>query len=164
MVKVGEYSMIIRNLKLEDFDEVNNLFMQLHNSEMEHRPDLFKKIKKPTTTRAWDFEASLTDNSKIMIGAEVDGKIVGFVIVQIRQAEYKIQTLRTFACFENIVVDESYRRKGIGTAIYLEGVKRAKERGATSIELKVWNFNTGAIKFYQSLGMSIQSLTMEKAL
>ncbi|MCH5151251.1 MAG: hypothetical protein J1F65_01140 [Clostridiales bacterium] len=49
--------MIIRNLKLEDFDDVNNLFMQLHNSEMEHRPDLFRKIDKPTTSRAWDFEA-----------------------------------------------------------------------------------------------------------
>ena len=156
--------MIIRNLKLEDFDDVNNLFMQLHNLEMEQRPDLFRKIEKPTTSRAWDFEASLTDNSKIMIGAEVDGKIVGFVIVQIRQAEYKIQTPRTFAYFENIVVDENYRRKGIGTAIYQEGVKRAKEQGATSMELKVWNFNTGAIKFYQSLGMSVQSLTLEKAL
>ena len=55
---------------------------------MEQRPDLFRKIEKPTTSRAWDFEASLTDNSKIMIGAEVDGKIVGFVIVQIRQADY----------------------------------------------------------------------------
>ena len=155
--------MIIRNLKLEDFDDVNNLFMQLHNSEMEQRPDLFRKIEKPTTSRAWDFEASLTDKSKIMIGAEVDGKIVGFVIVQIRRAEYKIQTPRTFAYFENIVVDENYRRQGIGTAIYQEGVKRAKEQGATSMELKVWNFNTGAIQFYQSLGMSVQSLTMEKA-
>ena len=156
--------MIIRNIKLEDFDDVNNLFMQLHNSEVEHRPDLFRKIEKPTTSRAWDFETSLADSSKIMIGAEVDGKIVGFVIVQIRQAEYKIQTPRTFAYFENIVVDENYRRKGIGTAIYQEGVKRAKEQGATSMELKVWNFNTGAIKFYQSLGMSVQSLTMEKAI
>ena len=156
--------MIIRNLKLEDFDDVNNLFMQLHNSEMEQRPDLFRKIEKPTTSRAWDFEASLTDNSKIMIGTEVDGKIVGFVIIQIRKAEYKIQTPRTFAYFENIVVDENYRRNGIGTALYQEGVKRAKEQKATSMELKVWNFNTGAISFYQSLGMSVQSLTMEKAI
>lgn len=125
---------------------------------------MFRKIEKPTTSRAWDYEASLTDSGKIMLGAEVDGKIVGIVIVQIRQSVYKIQTARTFAYFENIVVDEKYRRKGIGRAIYQEGVKRAKEQGATSMELKVWNFNTGAINFYNSLGMSVQSLTMEKAL
>lgn len=156
--------MVIRNLKLEDFDDVNNLFMQLHNSETEQRPDLFRKIEKPTTSMAWDFEASLSDNSKIMIGAEVGDKIVGFAIVQIRQSTYKVQAPRTYAYFENIVVDENYRRIGIGTTVYQEGIKRAKELGATSAELKVWNFNAGAIKFYQSLGMSVQSLTMEKAL
>ena len=99
-----------------------------------------------------------------MLGAEVDDKIVGFAIVQIRQPTYKVQAPRTYAYFENIVVDTNYRRRGIGTAVYQEGVKRAKEQGATSAELKVWNFNAGALKFYQSLGMSVQSLTMEKAL
>ncbi len=156
--------MIIRNLKLDDFYDINNLFMQLHNSEVEQRPDLFRKIEKPTTSMEWDFEASLMDDSKIMIGAEADGKIVGFAIVQIRQSMYKIQTPRTFAYFENIVVDENYRRKGIGAAIFQEGIKRAKEQGATAVELKVWNFNMGAINFYQSLGMTVQSLTMEKTL
>lgn len=152
--------MIIRDLKLEDFDDVNNLFMQLHNSEMEQRPDLFRKIEKPTTSKAWDFEASLSDNSKIMIGAEVDDKIVGFAIIQIRQSTYKVQAPRTYAYFENIVVDENYRRIGIGTSVYQECIKRAKEQGATSAELKVWNFNAGAINFYQSLGMSVQCFTM----
>ena len=47
--------MVIRNLELDDFDDVNNLFMQLHNSEMEQRPDLFRKIEKPNTPKAWDF-------------------------------------------------------------------------------------------------------------
>ena len=156
--------MVIRNLELEDFDDVNNLFMQLHNAEMEQRPDLFRKIEKPNTPKAWDFEASLSDNNKLMLGAEVNDKIVGFAIVQIRQSTYKVQAPRTYAYFENIVVDTNYRHRGIGTAVYQEGVKRAKEQGATSAELKVWNFNAGALKFYQSLGMSVQSLTMEQAL
>lgn len=156
--------MTIRNLTLEDFDDVNDLFMQLHEPEMEQRPDLFRKIEKPTTTKAWGFEASLNDDGKIMVGAEVDGKIVGFVMVQMRRSLYNIQTPRTFAYFENIIVDENYRRKGIGTALYQEGVKRAKEQGAGSVELQVWNFNTGAICFYRSLGMTVQSITMEKAI
>ena len=97
--------MVIRNLELDDFDDVNNLFMQLHNSEMEQRPDLFRKIEEPNTPKAWDFEASLSDNNKIMLGAEVNDKIVGFAIVQIRQSTYKVQAPRTYAYFENIVVD-----------------------------------------------------------
>ena len=154
--------MIIRELNLEDFDAVNNLFMQLHSLEAEQRPDLFRQIQKPTTSKAWDYEASLADNSKIVIGAEVDGTIVGFAIVQIRQSVFKVQTPRIYAYFENIVVDTNHRRKGIGTALYQEGIKRAKEQRATSAELKVWGFNKQALDFYKSLGMSVQSLTMER--
>lgn len=67
---------------------------------------MFRKIEKPATSRARDFETSLNKNSKIMIGAEVDGKIVGFVIVKIRQSEYKIQTPHTYAYFETRIIVE----------------------------------------------------------
>jgi len=157
--------MIIRNLKIEDFDEVNNLFMQLHNLHAEQRPDIYRKMEKPTASKAWDYEASIADHN-IMIGAEIDGKIVGFCILQVYKTENKnqIKTQRTFAYVEEIAVDENYRRKGIATALYQEGVKRAKEKGATSLELMVWKFNSDAIRFYQSLGMSVQSLKLEQVL
>lgn len=156
--------MIIRNLKLEDFDAVNNLFLQLHTLHVEQRPDIYRKIEKPTTSKAWDYEASLADNNFIMIGAEIDSKIIGFGILQIYKTQSKIKSPRTCAYFKHIAVDKDYRRKGIATALYREGVKRAKEQGATSMELKVWNFNVAAISFYQSLGMSVQSLKMEQIL
>ena len=99
-----------------------------------------------------------------MIGAEVDGKIVGFCIIRICQMTNKVTTARIFAFLQNIAVAKDYRRKGIATVLYREGVKRAKEQGATSMELKVWNFNVAAISFYQSLGLSVQSLNMEQVL
>ena len=156
--------MIIRDLKSEDFDAVNNIFMQLHNLHVEQRSDIYRKIEKQTTTNAWDYETSISDNTKIMIGAEIDGKIVGFGIIQIRQTTNAVKNPRVFAYFKNIAVDEKYRGKGIGTALYQDGIKRAKARDATSIELKVWSFNEEAIKFYKSLGMTVQQLTMEQEL
>lgn len=155
--------MIIRDLKIEDSDEVNNLFTQLHNLHAEQRPDIYRKMEKPTTSKAWDYEASIADND-IMIGAEIDGKIVGFCILQVYKTENTIKTSRTFAYLKEISVAENYRRKGIATALYQEGVKRAKEQGATSLELMVWEFNSDAIRFYQSLGMSVQSLKLEQVL
>ena len=47
-------------------------------------------------------------------------------------------------------------------ALYEAAVNRGKERGAEAIELKVFAFNERAIAFYRSLGMTAQSLTMEK--
>ena len=156
--------MIIRELKLEDFNAVNNLFMQLHNLHVERRSDIYRKIEKPITSKAWDYEASLADKNTIMLGAEIDGKIVGFSIMQICQTTNKVTTPRIFAVLQNIAVDENYRQTGIGTALYRESVKRAKACGATSIELKVWNFNYTAIEFYKSLGLVVQNLTMEQKL
>lgn len=154
--------MILRDLTLGDFDAVNNLFMQLHNLHVTHRPDIFKKIEKPTTPEAWDFEASLADENKILLGAEFDGEIVGLCFVIIRKPQNKTLVPRICAFIDDIVVDENYRGNGIGTALYNEAVKRAKVYGAVSIELGVSEFNTDALSFYKSLGMAVQSYKMEK--
>jgi ribosomal protein S18 acetylase RimI-like enzyme len=154
--------MTIRSLTLADFDAVNTIFMQMQNLHIKYRPDLYRKIEKPTTHKAWDYEASLEDGNKIMLGAETDGKIVGFCIIEIRQSESRALVLRTVAHINNIAVDENYRRKGIGKALYLEAVKLGKARGADSVDLKVFSFNESAIAFYKSLGMTEQSFTMEQ--
>lgn len=154
----------IRDLTLADFDAVNSLFMQLHNLHVVNRPDIFKKIEKPTTPQAWGFESSLEDKNKILLGAEIDGKIVGLCFVIIRQPKNKALVPRICAFIDDIVVDKNYRKKGIGAALYNETVKRSKLRGATAVELGVSSFNTAAISFYKSLGMTIQNYKMEQTI
>jgi len=155
--------MVIRDLKMEDFDAVNDLFMQLHNFHAEQRHDIYRKLEKSATSQAGDYEAAMADNN-IMLGAEIDGKIIGYAILKVYKTENIIKSPRTFAYLKEIAVDENYRRKGIATALYREGAKRAKAQGATSLELMVWEFNSDAIGFYQSLGMSVQSLKLEQVL
>ena len=156
--------MIIRDLTIEDFDDVNDIFMQMQDLHVEHRPDLYRKMDKPTTTRAWDYEASLGDENMIMLGAEEEGKIVGFCIVEIRQTGGKALVPRTSVHIKNLAVDENYRRMGIGKALYQAAVIRGKERGADRIDLKVFSFNENAVGFYKSLGMTVQSYTMEQTI
>ena len=154
--------MIIRDLTIEDFDAVNEIFMQMQDLHVEHRPDLYRKIDKPTTTKAWDYEASIGNMDMIMLGAESEGKVVGFCIVEIRRSESKALTPRISAHIKNIAVDENYRRMGIGKALYHEAVARGKACGAVAVDLKVYSFNNDAIEFYKSLGMTVQSYTMER--
>lgn len=154
--------MIIRTLTLNDFDAVNDIFMQLHNLHVKNRPDIYRRIEKPTTKKAWGYEASLEDENKIMLGAELDGKIVGFATVSIRTSESKAFVPHLFAFIDEIAVDSNYRRKGVGKTLYENCIKQAKRRGATSIVLKVWSFNVEAIAFYKSLGMTVQHITMEQ--
>lgn len=154
--------MIIRDLTIDDFDAVNDIFMQMQDLHVEHRPDLYRKMDKPTTTKAWDYEVSLGDKNIIMLGAEAEGKIVGFCIAEIRQSESKALVSHISVHIKNLAVCGNYRRKGIGKSLYQEAVMRGKVRGADMVDLKVYSFNDNAIEFYKSLGMTVQSYTMEK--
>lgn len=154
--------MLIRDLTINDFNEVNEIFMQMQDLHVEHRPDLYRKIDKPTTTKAWDYEASLSDENMIMLGAEVNGSIVGFCISQIQEAKGGSRVPRVSVHIRNIAVDEAHHRCGIGKALYNEAVTRGKARGAAAVDLKVFSFNDDAIAFYRSLGMTVQSYTMEQ--
>lgn len=65
---------------------------------------------------------------------------------------------------EDIVVDEFSRRKGIGKKLYDFLVEKAIIENIDVIELNVWSFNESAIKFYESLGMSVKNMKLEQSL
>ncbi|MFT4414310.1 GNAT family N-acetyltransferase [Fredinandcohnia humi] len=49
-------------------------------------------------------------------------------------------------------VKSTQLRKGIGRSLLHACIEWAKKKGATSLELNVWEFNKSAISFYQSIG------------
>ena len=53
---------------------------------------------------------------------------------------------------------------GIGTLLYNETVRLAKERGADTLMLTVWAFNENALRFYKDLGMTERNINMEMKL
>lgn len=46
--------------------------------------------------------------------------------------------------------------------LYNQTVQLAKEKNIDNIELMVWGFNENAIKFYETLGMSIKNLRFKQ--
>ncbi len=154
--------MEIRDLKQTDFNDVNEIFKQLNKLHAEHRPDIYKDIENPVDAIGYVTEKAIKEGSIIFLGADVDGKIVGICFVLIRSRKNIGLVPRICAHIADIAVDENYRRQGIGTALYNEAVKRAKERGATVIQLGVNEFNKEAIDFYKSLGMTVWKYEMEQ--
>ena len=53
---------------------------------------------------------------------------------------------------------------GIGTLLYNETVRLARERGADTLMLTVWAFNENALRFYKHLGMTERNINMEMKL
>ena len=154
--------MEIRDLRRSDFDAVNEIFKQLHNMHVKQRPDIYREVENPAEANGYIAEEVLNEENLILFGADVDGKIVGICFIVMRTPRNDALVPRVCAYIDDIAVDENYRRQGIGTALYNEAVKRAKERGAEVIQLQVSEFNKTAIDFYKSLGMTVWEYKMEQ--
>lgn len=61
----------------------------------------------------------------------------------------------TSAFVKDVVVHESWRRRGVGEALLLHAFDALAIRGATAVELKVAATNTGAVRLYERLGMRV---------
>lgn len=101
------------------------------------------------------------ENSGVIIAA-TNKKVVGFAVVQyIVRQESPYNKERKFFYIEEFGVDENHRRKGIATAIIDFAKDDAKKRGFERIELDMWEFNDGALAFYESAGLKTYRRCME---
>ena len=100
-----------------------------------------------------------------MLCAVRDGKILGLAHTVMRRNAGDAVTLpRVRAVMEELAVLPQAQGMGIGTALLYASEAEAKRRGAESLELMVWSFNKSAMRFYESAGMTVRSLVMEKKL
>jgi len=68
---------------------------------------------------------------------------------------------RDFLDIDEFCVDEAFRRQGIASAM-IEFIRRfAKEKGFHRIELNMWEFNEGALAFYEAVGFRTYRRYME---
>ena len=71
---------------------------------------------------------------------------------------------QTVCSIDTLCVDESVRRKGVGTVLYQTVCRYAKQRNCSRIALNVPSCSEGAMKFYASLGLKPQYVGMEAVL
>jgi predicted N-acetyltransferase YhbS len=83
--------------------------------------------------------------------AEQDNKIIGMALFYYRYSTWKGRTIH----LEDLIVKESKRGTGAGSALYREVIKFAKADGVRRVEWVVLNWNTHAIQFYERSGAAI---------
>ena len=98
----------------------------------------------------------------ITLAAEEEDRIVGLCIVVIKHRSGMVNMKTAYV--DDLVVDQSYQRRGIARSLFQEAEERAKALGAERMDLTVWSFNENALKFYQSIGMVPQRYILEKPL
>jgi ribosomal protein S18 acetylase RimI-like enzyme len=78
-----------------------------------------------------------------MFVAAVDGVVIGFCVCW------------TSAFVKDLVVDEAFRRRGIGAALLTRALAVFAARGATTVDLKTDTDNLKAQSLYRRLGFEI---------
>ena len=81
--------------------------------------------------------------------AEYQGRVAGFAVYF-----YNFSTFegKPGIFIEDLYVDESHRRQGLGLAMFMYIARLAKERGCGRLEWSVLDWNEPAIQFYENLG------------
>ncbi len=136
--------MLIRKVKASDLQDLYELYMELcGEGNLEQMKNTFVEVDK--------------NEAYYLIGAEVDGKIVGTlmgIVCHDLAGKYK-----AFMTIENVIVLDAYRGKGIAKKLFEYIEEIACERQCRYIYLVSGNNREVAHQMYDKLGYKSDQVT-----
>lgn len=156
--------MNIRKANERDIAGINKLLYQVHRIHAEGRPDIFRMgNKKYNDDELCAIIAD--DNTPIFVAVNEEEKVLGyaFCIYQETKGNPSLCDRKT-VYIDDLCVDATERGQHIGTALYDYVKEQAKSEGCVAVTLNVWYLNTGAMRFYEKLGMKPLKVVMEDTL
>lgn len=153
-------SIFITMAREADYQDINSIVKEGQDEHSEALPHIFMKVEK-AIPEAYYHELLADPNSDILI-ARINEEIVGFAVMEINESPpYDTMTPRTYAYMNDFGVKSNHQREGVGSELFKQCIEWSKNKGATSLELNVWEFNHKAISFYERFGMKSVSRKME---
>ena len=150
----------VRLAREEDLESINELRRQVNALHVAGKPEVFKPgfcdALRDHIYTIWK------DPRQRIAVAEQAGNIVGFAVLNhINRPENPFMFERDFLDVDEFCVDETFRRQGAGSAM-IDFIRHyAKEKGVRRIELNMWEFNRGALAFYETAGFTTYRRYME---
>ena len=152
--------MNVRFAREEELDRVNELRKQVNDLHVEGKSEVFKPGFGEELRNF--VNVIFNDPEQKIVVAEEDGVICGFAIIHhIYKGESPFMYERDFLDIDEFCVDEAFRRKGVATELVSFIKDFAKENRFHRIELNMWEFNQGALAFYEEAGFKTFRRYME---
>ena len=138
---VGDY--VVRRCELEDLQAVIEINM---STLPEHYSDYF-------------FESILKELPEAFIVAELEGKVVGYIMCKL---EFGFSNFRKLGFVKkghvvSVAVVPEHRNKGLGKALMQEGISGMVSKKCDEVYLEVRVSNESAVKMYEQLGFVIKT-------
>jgi glucosamine-phosphate N-acetyltransferase len=140
----------IRETELSDFEKIIELLRQLWPDKELNRNALLKV-----------FSNSIRSHDNVHLCAEIDGNVMGFCSLAIRES-LRVEGL--FAHIDELIIDESLRKRGLGAELLEAASAAAKKRGCKIVELDSALYRKAAHKFYSKEGFAKKAYLFSKEL
>ena len=157
-------NLYIRKAENKDIDQIMVLLHQVNDIHADGRPDLFIHGRTKYTPEELT-QIIRNQKTPVFVALTDEEALAGycFCIVEDHSESHILQKVKTLY-IDDLCVNEKYRGLHIGRTIYGHVKAYAKENGFYNLTLNVWSRNENAIRFYESLGMTVQKIGMEELL
>jgi predicted N-acetyltransferase YhbS len=136
-------------------DSMENLKIRpLIKEDLEDIVEIDEKILGENRRNYWERKLELMNHkaSQISLVAEMEGRVVGFVLGDISGWEFGVP--ETIGWIDTIGVEPAYQKKGVATTLARELVQNLKSLGVKTIYTLVsWN-DWDLLQFFHAMGFS----------
>ena len=128
---------MLQLVRPEDRAAVEALAQQIHSLHVQWRPDIYQ-----LADEMWPqarFDAAVAERQ--LFAAKVDERVVGYVLLKVRNYDMIGHTRRKVLLIDEICVEETLRNQGIGTEMMIEVRAIANAFVCTDMQLGVYPQN-----------------------
>lgn len=144
--------MKIRKVSLKDIEKLREIgkltFAETFFSENSEE-NMTKYLENGFSTEK--LKTELTDKNAEFYFAELKGKVIGYLKVNIGESQTEIK-IKNALEIERIYVLKEFHGKKVGQILYAKALELAKEKNVENVWLGVWEQNPRAIRFYEKNG------------
>ena len=152
--------MAIRLAEQKDIGDLEKLLQDILELHHQVRPDIFRASGQKFSRQ--DLADLLENPDKPIFVYEVDGQVLGHLFCELSLAKGDVLEPIKTLFIDDLCVASSARGQRIGEQLYEFALAYAKEQGCHNLTLDVWADKTGAVRFYERLGMRPQKVRMEQ--
>lgn len=152
--------MEIRRAKKQDIREIIGLLSEVLEIHASLRPDIFNSGV--TKFHEEDLEKMILDDDNPIYVVTIEDRVVAHAFCKTKYPSltHLMKPIKTLYV-DDFCVKKEFRHKNIGKELF-EFIKReAVKANYNEITLNVWEDNIDAYKFYEKMGLTTRSRTME---
>ena len=153
----------IRVATKKDVSQICKIAEKVHDMVSQHRSNFWGEDVEFCRVQDFYLQILREEDSVIFVSEIEEGKVVGYVYATIEKKPDDLISV-PYASVNELAVEEKHRRRGIGKLLMDRVHDWTREQGLNILQLAVWEFNRGAVEFYEHLGYKTIMRKMEKVL